>query len=66
MKYALNHPWKFDKARMAFIAGFLQVAVVFVIEIVNCVLMLASNTHEDIILNLIVLVIISQFDDFFY
>ena len=51
---------------MAFIAGFLQVAVVFVIEIVNCVLMLASNTHEDIVLNLIVLVIISQFDDFFY
>ena len=66
MKYALNHPWKFEKAKIAFFAGFLQVSVVYAIEIVNCVLMLANNTHRDIVVNFIVLVIISQFDDFFY
>ena len=66
MKYALNHPWKFEKAKVAFFSGFLQASVVYVIEIVNFVVMLANNTHKDIVVNFIALVIISQFDDFFY
>ena len=66
MKYALNHPWKFERPKMAFLTGLLQASVVYVIEVVNFALVLASNTHIDIVLNFIVLVIISQFDDFFY
>ena len=66
MKYALNHPWKFERTTLAFFAGFAQAIVVYVIEIVNFILVMASNTHKDILLNFIALIIISQFDDFFY
>ena len=66
MKYALNHPWKFERARLAFFAGFAQAIVVFVIEGVNYILMLTQDQPIDIVLNFLALVFISQFDDFFY
>ena len=66
MKYALNHPWKFDGPKLAFFAGFAQVASVVVIEAVNYVMLLTQTDHLDIVLNFLVLVLISQFDDFFY
>ena len=55
----LNHPWKFERTRVAFFAGFAQVTVIYAIEIVNFILVMASNSHKDIVLNFIILVIIS-------
>ena len=66
MKYALNHPWKFERATLAFSAGFLQAITVLVLESVNYILLLTKETHIDIVLNFLILAFISQFDDFFY
>ena len=37
-----------------------------VIEFTNYVLVMTSNSYRDIVINFIILVLISQFDDFFY
>ena len=66
IKYSVNHPWKFEKKIVAFFAGLSQVAVVIVIEITNFALVMTSSSYKEIVLNFIILVIISQFDDFFY
>ena len=59
MKYALNHPWKFDAPGLAFFAGFAQAAVIVVIEGVNYIMLLTKTSHLDIVLNFLVLVLIS-------
>ena len=66
MKYSLNHPWKFERPKLAFTIGFGQALVVLVIESVNYILLMAVDTHMEIVLNFLALVFISQFDDFFY
>ena len=66
MKYALNHPWKFERPLLAFLAGFLQASTVFVIECVNYILLLTKDNKMEVVLNFLTLVFISQFDDFFY
>ena len=66
MKYALNHPWKFERAKLAFFAGFAQAMTNFALESANYILLLTADTHVDIISVFIALVFISQFDDFFY
>jgi hypothetical protein len=40
--------------------------VISVIEVTNYVLVMTSNDYREIALNFIILVLISQFDDFFY
>ena len=59
MKYALNHPWKFDGPRLAFFAGFAQVLSVVVIEATNYIMLLTQTEHLDIVLYFLVLVLIS-------
>ena len=44
MKYALNHPWKFELPILAFFVGLMQVMVVFTIEGVNYVLVLTTDS----------------------
>ena len=66
MKCALNHPWKFEWAKLAFFTGFAQAITICVLESVNYILLLTVDTHMDIIAIFVALVIISQFDDFFY
>ena len=66
MKYALNHPWKFERPYIAFLSGFMQALTVFVIECVNYILLLTKDNQMDIVLNFLTLAFISQFDEFFY
>ena len=66
MKYALNHPWKFEWPILAFICGFAQILVVTVIEIITYILIVGSNTHMDIVLATIALYFIVNWSDFFY
>ena len=66
MKYSVNHPWKFINYRHAFLSGFLQINMVIGVEIVNFLAVLDQSTFSDIVMNFTALVIISEFDDFFY
>ena len=66
MKYALNHPWKFVNWSRAFRVGFFQLSAVLTLEIVNLTFMLTNATIVDIIMNFIALLIIADFDDYFF
>ena len=66
MKYAMNHPWKFNSWFNAFLIGFTQMLVIFSVEIVNLMVLLTNPTVMETIMNFLALVIISEFDDFFF
>ena len=66
MKYAMNHPWKFERPVLAFFVGFMQAFVVFVIELINYVLVVGSNTHMEIVLGFLALVFVIHFGNFFF
>ena len=66
MKYALNHPWKFEWPTLAFFVGLMQSCVVFVIELINYILIVGSNTYLEIILATLALYFIINFSNFFY
>ena len=68
MKYAVNHPWKFkdyDYA-IAFLAGLLQATMALCVESVNYIALITNRTHLDLLLNFMALVVIADFDDFFF
>ena len=66
MKYAVNHHWKFVDYRMAYFTGFLQTSVVVAVELVNFVALITNTTVLDIVMNFLALVVIADFDDFFF
>ena len=66
MKFALNHPWKFEWPILAFFVGFLQTFVMFLIELINYILVVGSNTHMDIVLGFLALIMVVNFGNFFF
>ena len=66
MKYALNHPWKFEYPVLAVFTGFLQVFVAFVIELVNYILVVGSNTYMEIVLSVLALYFTISFGNIFF
>lgn len=66
MKFAVNHPWKFENYRIAFLSGFLQGIMILVVESVNYIALITNLSHLDIVMNFLALVVIADFDDFFY
>lgn len=66
MKYALNHVWRFEDWKIAYMSGLLQATIIIFIELVNFIAILTSFTVLDVTLNFLALVVISEFDDFFY
>ena len=69
MKYATNHPWKFDDNGgmfLAWLSGFLQASMILVVESVNYVALITNTTHIDVVMNFLALAVIADFDDFFY
>ena len=67
MKYSTNHPWKFRNPELAFFTGLLQVAISFMTEICNIFIVLANgDTQFDIIANFIIMLVIADFDQYFY
>ena len=59
MKFALNHPWKFNNPKLAFLIGLGQAMVIFVIEGVHYLLLLGNDSELTIIVNFLVLAFIS-------
>ena len=66
MKFALNHPWKFEKCYLAFLSGLAQTLVTLLIEGTCFTLIMANNTPQKVIASFIILIIITQFDEFLY
>ena len=66
MKYAVNHSWKFNDYKVAWFCGFMQAFNVFVVEMVNFAALLTNFTIIDIIMNFLALVVIAEFDEYFF
>ena len=62
MKYALNHPWKFVSYARAFFAGFIQVAVVIIVELTTFYILVFASDHVfDILANYAIVLVIADF-----
>ena len=66
MKFALNHDYRFENYKVAFLAGFMQATMIFVVEIVNFFAILTAGSILDVVMNFMALAIIAEFDDFFF
>ena len=66
MKFAVNHPWKFDKFYVAYMCGWLQACNVVIVELVNFIALLTQGSILDVIMNFLALVVIAEFDEYFY
>ena len=66
MKFANNHWWKFDNWFAAYFVGLTQVLNVFLVETVNMVIIISNVTILDVIMNFLALVILTEFDNFFF
>lgn len=66
MKYSVNHEWKFEDYKIAFLVGFLQSINVLIVECVNFAALLTNFTIIDVIMNFLALVVIAEFDEYFY
>ena len=66
MKYATNHPWKFQKYKTAFLAGILQSTSAMVITLVNYAVILQADNALDLAKDFTALMVIAQFDNFYY
>ena len=66
MKYAMNHPWKFFNWQRAYRIGLMQMLIVLSLEFVNLSFLLTNYTISDIIKDFLALLIISEFDDYFF
>ena len=66
MKYAINHPYRFANWRLACFCGFLQASSVMFNESINILAILYSTDVMSVVMNFLALVVISDFDDFFY
>lgn len=66
MKYALNHPKKLLNYRQAFNIGFAQAALTLLVESVSIMVILSSQTTNDVVFNFIALAVISEFDNYVF
>ena len=66
MKYAMNHAWKFHNWQMAYRIGLMQMLIVLSLEFINLSFLLTNYTISDIIKDFLALLIISEFDDYFF
>lgn len=66
MKYANNHWWKFENWLQAYLVGMTQMFIVVLVEMVNIAVLSTNETIIDIIMNFLALVVLSEFDNFFF
>ena len=65
MKYALNHPWKFQYPNLAFAVGFCQVFSTVLTALVCYFVIVTSSSVLDLAKDFTALMIISEFDNQF-
>ena len=63
MKYAMNHPWKFNSWFGAYLVGLSQMTVLFSVEFVNLAVLLTNERILETVMNFLALVVIREFDD---
>ena len=67
MKYALNHSWRFRHAHLGFLVGLMQTVMIVTITLLNYfVIIVASNSILDVAKDFLAMMIITNFDDFFF
>ena len=66
MKYAVNHPYKFNVPSVAWMSGLLQYMSCLTVEMANIGVICAANDTIDIVFNFIALAIIAEFDNYVY
>jgi hypothetical protein len=66
MKYASNHPYKFEHSSVAWLSGCLQYSSCLCVELANIGVICAANDTIDIVFNFIALAIIAEFDNYVY
>ena len=66
MKYAVNHDWKFENYKIAWFCGWMQAFNVIIVELVNFAALLINFEIIEVIRNFLALVVISQFDEYFF
>ena len=67
MKYAVNQEWRFQYYKTAFLIGFLQASISIFVEICNLgIIFVNSSEVIDVIADFLVILVISEFDDYFY
>ncbi len=67
MKYALNHPWKFNRQNIAILTGLMGVIVAVIIELTTFyILAYQSDSAFDILANYAIVLVIVDFDSNFY
>lgn len=66
MKYAINHPYQFDRPKLAFFISYLHFFVTTATEICNINIIITSEYPVDIVLNFIAIAIIAEFDNYVY
>ena len=66
MKYAMNHPWKFNSWHSALLVGFCQMIILSSVELVNMLFLLTNDNIVDTLMNFLALTVITEFDDFYF
>ena len=66
MKYAVNHPYKFESVFFAWLSGFLQCISCLFVELANIGVICAANDTINIVFNFIALAIIAEFDNYVF
>ena len=66
MKYAVNHPYKFESVFFAWLAGFLQCISGLTVELANIGVICGANDTISIVFNFIALAIIAEFDNYVF
>jgi len=66
MKYAVNHPYKFENFSVAWMSGFLQCISCLSVEIANIGVICGANDTISIVFNFIALAIIAEFDNYVF
>lgn len=66
MKYAVNHPYKFENFAVAFFLGVGQFTAVWFTEVLNILIILTSFAPLGAVFNFIALTVIADFDNFIY
>lgn len=66
MKYACNHPYRFNLFEIAWMCGFMQMTSSLGVELSNIGVILAANDTISIVFNFIAVAIIAEFDNYVF
>ena len=59
MKFAVNHRERFESYKLAWLAGFMQISSAMIIEMANLLVILASYTALDVVMDFMALELVS-------